>query len=83
MSAEQSPFSDHCSNEFEVVSSIHNIIARTDGVYIVKIRGKEEGPVEPKYQPLSVRLYRGLDAIIVQCSNPKRVGRGEADAAFC
>ena len=49
VSTEQSPFSDHCSNEFEVVSSIHNIIARPDGVYIVKIRGKGEGPVEPKY----------------------------------
>ena len=27
--------------------------------------------------------YRGRDAIIVQCSSPKGVDRGEADAAFC
>ena len=41
----------HCPDEFEVISSLH-IIPRTDGVYVggVKIRGKEEGPVEPKYR---------------------------------
>ena len=26
VSTEQSPFSDHCSNEFEIISSIHIII---------------------------------------------------------
>ena len=60
MSAEQSPFSDHCPDEFEVVSSIHNIIARTDGLYVVKIRGKEEGPVEPKYRAIISQITEAV-----------------------
>ena len=41
------------SDEFVVISSLQ-IIPRADGVFIggVKVRGKGEGPVEPKYRAI-------------------------------
>lgn len=48
LGTEQLPLNDHCSNEYEVISCLHNHSIRADGVCIgrIKVREKGEGSLE-------------------------------------